>query len=228
MSTILAMETSLGECSVALWHEGGVAAEAVETTRNRQTEKLIPMVESVLIQSGCALKEITQWVTTAGPGSFTGIRIALAAARSFTLATGAPTLAVSTLELLAWQAYTALPASKEPIAVFINAYRGEVYTQIFTYEDKIRPLSEALALSPEDARLLAAQHHATLYAGDAATLVMEQEVTSALKLPSAASLAGYVALHSLNPEAYLPQPLYIRAPDAKVQETYLMALNAHP
>lgn len=221
MPTILALDTSLGECSVALWREGTVIAEEIELARNRQTSQLIPMVESVLQKAACHIQDVAQFVTTAGPGSFTGIRIGLSAARGFTLATSAPTLAVSTLELLAWQASEAKPAAA--YAAFINAYRGEIYTQIFTTKGRMTPLTEAIACTPEDAKKLIDPYASLTCAGDAVSLVTGVEAAAGAMLPSAAALARYAGLHSLNADDYLPQPLYIRAPDAKVQEAYLLA-----
>jgi tRNA threonylcarbamoyl adenosine modification protein YeaZ len=268
MPTILALETALGECSAALWKEDHVLAEVVETTRNRQTTRALPMVEEVLAQAGIPLAEVNQFVTTSGPGSFTGLRIGLAVMRAFTLATHKPTLAVSTLELLAWQGYE-LAAEKEnhtfctscvgvlpqtpplPSSLrfaetsraspcsgvyptlevrwvyfisVLNAYRGEVYLQVFRYENQMQPVTPPTALTVADAAAIIQKYAAQgLLIGDAIHLFADIAITKQEILPSAAALARYAGMHRLDAAAYPPQPLYIRAPDAKVQESYLLA-----
>jgi tRNA threonylcarbamoyl adenosine modification protein YeaZ len=203
---ILSFDTALGECSVALWKDGKIAAAKYETERNRQTSQLVPMIEAVMQESGVGFTDLSHIVTTSGPGSFTGIRIGLSVARGFTLACGVPSLAVSTLELLAWQA-TAIEKEK-PIAIAINAYRGEVYVQSFAYHGTLKPLCEAQAIPAEewDNAFPAATYH---------------RVTDTTHRPDAAALAEYVAHHSLSAAHYPPTPFYIRAPDAKIQTPLL-------
>lgn len=229
---ILALETSLGECSVALWKNGAVIAEEVEPARSRQTERIFPMIASVLKQAGLEIGDMGAFFTTSGPGSFTGIRIGLSAARGFTVATSIPTFAVSTLELLAWQAFLSLPRGEVDehrksgeglaIATLINAYRGEVYYQSFRYDEKMLPFCEAKSLTPEEA-LAKLPTTPLLLAGDAATLVTGKASHHEAEKPSAAALARYAGMHQLNAADYPPQPLYIRLPDAKPQADYALA-----
>lgn len=208
--SILAFDTSLGECSVSLWHKGGIVTTLYEKERNRQTQALMPMIESVLEQANVALHEIQSLVTTSGPGSFTGIRIGLAVARSLALALKIPAIAVGTLELLAWQAAKTNPGT---VVAVINAYRGEIYVQQFTctpHPSKkegtvmlLQPLTHVQAIPADqlDAYLPASPH----------IVIRDEEIK-----PDAAALAEYAALHSLSPSDYPPQPLYIRPPDAKL------------
>ncbi len=208
---VLAFDTSMGECSAALWHDGKIIATESEAERNRQTELLVPMIESVMKQAKVTLPETGLIVTTSGPGSFTGIRIGLAVARSLRLALHIPILAVSTLELLAWQAVR--PAKSGTILSAINAYRGEVYVQAFRYEGALKPLTLAQSLPHDQLEGFAAAYRPFIAAGDLEGVYSGAQ--GALR-PDAAALAEYAALHPLAIEDYPPQALYIRPPDAKL------------
>lgn len=217
---VLAFDTALGECSVAIWN-GGLLASEYELERNRQTSRLVPMIESVMQKASLSFADLGAVVTTSGPGSFTGIRIGLSVARGFSLASAVPCFAVSTLELLAWQAKER--ASHKTIATLINAYRGEVYYQTFRFEaEKLTPLTPAISILQEDVSS-ALPTESCFVVGDAAALASGQnhQIHADICSPDAVALAEYIALQSLNAAQYPPHPVYIRAPDAKIQTPLL-------
>jgi tRNA threonylcarbamoyladenosine biosynthesis protein TsaB len=215
---ILAFDTSLGECSVAVWAKGKLSAHLTEMDRNRQTERLVPMIESALMQAGVSIQKLGLIATTSGPGSFTGIRIGLATARALALATSIPVIAVNTLELVAWQGYEAATVKPATILSLLNAYRGEAYAQAFTYDSKLHPLITPCSLPLEELLPFAGHYAPFLPTGD-----VEGEFTAhpAARHPDAAALAHYAAAHSLSPEDYRPQAVYIRPPDAKLPTNLL-------
>jgi tRNA threonylcarbamoyl adenosine modification protein YeaZ len=143
--TILTFDTSLGECSAALWCDGKLAATQREERRNQQTQRIIPMIEAVLHDAGMALSAVEAMGITVGPGSFTGIRIGIAVARGIALARQIPLYGVSSLELLAWQGLRHFPQAKI-FQVAIQAYRGEVYWQSFHYHQKMQAMHPAQAV----------------------------------------------------------------------------------
>lgn len=236
---VLAFDTALGECSVAIWN-GRLLASEYESERNRQTSRLVPMIESVMQKASLSFADLGAVVTTSGPGSFTGIRIGLSVARGFSLASAVPCFAVSTLELLAWQAALKLysmssteqgearsvgcgEGSPNNIATLINAYRGEVYCQTFRFEaEKLTPLTPAISILQEDVPSTLPTE-SCLVVGDAAALASGQnhQIHADICSPDAAALAEYIALQSLNAAQYPPHPVYIRAPDAKIQTPLL-------
>jgi len=227
--SVLALETALSHCSVALWHKGSVIAAEKVTERNQQTHRLVPMIASVMGRAGLSFAALGSIATTLGPGSFSGIRIGLATARGLALASKKPVIACSSLELLAWQAYAAMPGHSGPVTVAINAYRQQVYAQNFQYDSAtgMIALSEAAAIDrsavsahfPTDSFLLAGDMQAEL----AAEAVSGQCISVAeAQSPDAAALAAYVALHAITPTPrHDLKPLYLRAPDAKPQSSLL-------
>ena len=156
----------------------------------------------------------------AGPGSFTGIRVGLAAARAFALAWGTPCHGVSSLSVLA---LAALVENRETIGAMpylaaIDASRGQVYAQLFRAAgDAPEALSEAVAVSPEDAAALAARHGCTVAAGSGAALVQEASgKTLATLAPEWTDAATAAHLSRLPGFALPPQAFYVRPHDARL------------
>ena len=143
---LLCLETSLGETGVAVTRGGRTLAFRHEAARNRQSAELVPMIESALAESGVAYGDLDALVCTSGPGSFTGIRTAIAVIRSLALALDLPVFSASTLQLLAFQAAEFVPAL--PITACINAFRQHVYLQPFSGQGD--PLAEAREVALDD------------------------------------------------------------------------------
>ncbi len=91
-----------------------------------QAERLIPMLEEVLAEGGLGWRDLKAIAVGTGPGNFTGVRIAVAAARGLALGLGIPAVGVTRLEALAH----GLP---RPVTVVEDARRGEIYVQVFTH-----------------------------------------------------------------------------------------------
>ena len=104
MTTILAIDCATGPCSVAIWKSGKIAAYAENIKPASQSAILMPMVENALKTSGIGYRELTAIACTVGPGSFTGIRVGLAAARGIAFASGVKELGFTTLEAMAYAA----------------------------------------------------------------------------------------------------------------------------
>src|SRR5437868_6719428 len=97
--TILVIETATAACSVALLDGKQVAAARHELVGRGHAERLVPMIGEVLAEAGCARAALIQ--VDCGPGSFTGIRVGLAAARALALAWGVPVAGYSAMALIA-------------------------------------------------------------------------------------------------------------------------------
>jgi tRNA threonylcarbamoyladenosine biosynthesis protein TsaB len=212
---ILALDTCLAACSVAVTRGGETLARASEPMVRGHQERLAPMTREVMAAAGLkrpglAFADLDRIGVTVGPGSFTGLRVGLAFAKGLALALGRPCVGVGTLEALA-----ASPARGPvtAVAAVIDSGRGRVYLQLF---------EGALALTSPDVLDLevAAARLVEVFAGRDVRLVG----------PGARLLAGVLPGARLDerpapgPEAVArlagaspvtpPRPLYLRPPDA--------------
>jgi tRNA threonylcarbamoyladenosine biosynthesis protein TsaB len=115
-----AFETSTEWCSVALWLDGEIAG-IEQAVGNRHSERVLPMLEKLFEMKGIAASGLDAVAFGAGPGSFTGLRIACGVAQGIALARGIPALGVSTLEALAEE------SGEERVFACLDARMGEVY-----------------------------------------------------------------------------------------------------
>ena len=124
MLPILAFDTSAAHCAAALLWPGGMILRD-EPMEKGQAERLVPMLEEVLAEAGLAWADLKALAVGTGPGNFTGVRIAVAAARGLALGLGIPAVGVTRLEALAH-------GLTRPVVVIEDARRGQVYVQVFT------------------------------------------------------------------------------------------------
>ncbi len=129
MTTILAIDSATGPCSVALWKDARITAYLENLKPSSQSATLMPMIEEALKQSGTQYSDLSHVAATIGPGSFTGIRIGLAAARGIAFAAHTKTLGFTTLEVMAFAART--QGREVFIVAILNAGKGEYYYQLF-------------------------------------------------------------------------------------------------
>ena len=125
---LLAFETSSRTGSVALHLDGAVRQEMIATPRE-QTEQLLPLTAGLLKGAGLAIRDLDAIAFGRGPGSFTGLRIAAAAAQGLGLATGLPLLPVSSLAATAQGLWRTRGSSNTLVCV--DARMGEVYWAAF-------------------------------------------------------------------------------------------------
>src|SRR4029077_8176249 len=126
---VLAIDTALAACAAAVLETGHgiIAAETLPMVRGH-AEALIPLIARVMKQSNVAFRDLDRIAVTTGPGSFTGVRVGLAAARGFAVATGVPVVGVSTLAVFAAPHLAA--NGKTPVIAAIDARHEHVYLQI--------------------------------------------------------------------------------------------------
>lgn len=141
---ILALDSTAQVGSVALCEDETLIAEYTINTGNTHSETLLPMVESVLKIAGYTVDDVDLFVCTAGPGSFTGVRIGAATVKGMAFGKGKPCLGASTLESLALNG-VALDGILCPA---MNARRQQVYNALFDGNgQKIERLCEDRALA---------------------------------------------------------------------------------
>lgn len=120
---ILAIDTSAAQCAVALSGEGLALARCRPMARGH-AEELFPMIESLLAEAGASYGDVARVAVCTGPGSFTGVRIGVAAARGLALALGVPAIGVSRFEALAAEV-------GGPVAVALAGPQETVFLQLF-------------------------------------------------------------------------------------------------
>lgn len=125
---LLAFDTSTDACSCAVYVDGTVA-ERHELAPRRHAQLLLGMIEQTLAESGMALSSLDAIAFGRGPGSFTGVRIAAAAAQALALAVELPVVPVSSLAALAQSVHTENGASR--IAAAFDARMNEVYWGVY-------------------------------------------------------------------------------------------------
>lgn len=181
---ILAMDTSAGACSAAVWNDGNITQRLVELERGH-AERLIPLVLATMADAGFGFDRIDLLAVTVGPGAFTGLRVGLAAARGMALAAGLPCMGVTTLEAIA-SAVDHREAAGRLLLVTLDTKRGDVYAQAF---DAGEPASALTAVDPHGlARQIGLRP--VLLAGDAAARVMPVLAEAGVDA-SAAAVPGY-------------------------------------
>lgn len=231
---ILALDTSLKACAVALVDcaTGKTLADESAAMARGHAEALMPMVSRAMASSGLKFPEIDRIAVTVGPGTFTGIRVGLSAARGLALAAGKPLIGIGTLEAHGAALAASTHAPEGPFAIALDARRGEVYAQAFDAAG--RALAEPRALCPKDA----AQHLdgmvSSLHGSGAALVDKAGETIGLAALPTHDLPPGpdgpvIARLAATRPVAKEPvSPLYLRAPDAKPQPGALPRRRAVP
>lgn len=200
-SLTLVIDTATPACSVALLAGGAAVAEAHELVGRGHAERLLPMIHSLL-----AGRRPDAILVDCGPGSFTGVRVGLAAAQGLRIGWEVPLSGYSSMALLA------AAAAREPggaIGVALHGGHGQIFVQGFA-DDLLRPLDPLASLLPAEAA--AALQAQVVIGSGAATLVAARGWGEAREaLPRAAD----ARLLPAPLRALPPKPIYGRAPDAR-------------
>src|ERR1051325_11249058 len=218
---VLAIDTALEACSVALLDTARAEASVHESLpmQRGHAEALMPLVARVLERARIGVDSVDRIAVTTGPGSFTGLRVGISAARGIALAVGKPAIGLTTLA--AYAAPFIAADDTLPVVVAIDARHDNVYLQVFgpggrtIVTPRILPLREALRISSTGAPRVtgtAAGKLADLWPpGERAPTRVEQR--SAPDITWVGRL-GAVATDPKTP----PKPVYLRAPDAHPQD----------
>lgn len=223
---ILALDSALSSCSAAVVKDGEILSEIFEMRLRGQAERLVPMCQEACLKAGLSFAELDAIAVTCGPGTFTGVRIGLAAAKGLALALDVPLVGISTLEVTARNmARNAFRDMAEcQIAVAHDARRSEVYFQLFDLKnDHVIAASQPLAVPLCDM----GQHlddRVTAVVGTGAGLVkscLPDKVTARLNFPemvmeSNGGTVGRIACDRIASGDQIEEvvPLYLRPPDA--------------
>jgi tRNA threonylcarbamoyl adenosine modification protein YeaZ len=193
---LLAIDTAAPRLQLALLI-GESTDTLIEDMAQGQAERLIPAIDEMLARNAITYADLRRIAVTTGPGSFTGLRIGLSAARGFGLALNIPVVGVPSLLALS------LAAQCTQVAVLLDARRDEAYFQVFSGpgipvgHPELLPIAEARRQVPVGADLITSP------------------------FVDIAALARFAA--AIDPSAYPPDAAYIRDADAKAQEKFRVA-----
>jgi tRNA threonylcarbamoyladenosine biosynthesis protein TsaB len=194
---------------------GRLAAARIEAMERGQAEALLPMIDEVVRAAGLRFAELDLIAVTVGPGSFTGLRIGIAAARGLALASGLPCIGIGSFDAVA-AGVAAEERQGRPLAVALESKRAELFLRCFAADGA--PLGPAFMAAPQDAAAALPPGPIRL-AGDAAWrlapfLAERAEIAGGPALPALDDVAR-LALASWRPgeRPSLPRPFYLRAPD---------------
>ena len=215
---ILAIDTALDACAAAVLDTGTAKLIAMESQAMKRghAEALMPLIARVMKESGLPFAALDRVAVTTGPGSFTGLRVGLSAARGIGLAAAKPVVGLTTLS--AYAAPIVSEGGEEPVISAIDARHDQVYFQVVAgnggslVRPKVAPIAEALE---------AARFGAPHLVGNAANILAERwpaDAPSPIKVdPLPAPDINWVAWlgAAVNPATALARPFYLRAPDAK-------------
>lgn len=170
---LLALETATDVCGAALHDGRRVVADAAVRLPRSHAARLVPMVEGLLAHVGAEAADLDAVAVSAGPGSYTGLRIGASTAKGLAWAAGAALVAVPSLEAMARAAWPA--AGFDPILAAFPSRRGEVYAARFRpAADGLVPLGEPTALTLAEAESWApSDDEALTLVGPAAGAVAE-------------------------------------------------------
>lgn len=227
--TILALDTAGSMCAAALYdpQTRQVLAEVSHDIGKGHAEVLMDYIAQCFDAAKIARSDITRIAVNVGPGSFTGVRVGVSAARGFGLALACPVIGVTGFEAMRVEA-NALSAS-QPVLVALSAYRGDIYAQGFAANGE--PSTNPIAGS--DAELLtvlaALGADYALY-GSAAEQLNTVEALSRLIIGTAnhATIGTFARIAAQREAGAAPEPLYMRGPDVKPQTGFALARRQTP
>ena len=215
---ILAIDTALDACAAGILdtEAGKLIARESQAMKRGHAEALMPLIARVMKQSGVAFAALDRIAVTTGPGSFTGLRVGLSAARGIALAASKPAVGVTTLT--AYAAPVVSESGEQPVISAIDARHDHVYFQVVSGNGssliwpRVAPIEEALAASRFGAPHLV---------GNAAGILADRWPADApppfkVDAQPAPDIAwvGWLGA-AVSPDTAPARPYYLRAPDAK-------------
>lgn len=224
---LLAIDCAASLCAASVY-DAGVGKELGRSVRDLgkgHAEHLMAVIDEALAQAGKSYADLGRIAVSTGPGSFTGVRVGVSAARGFSLALKIPAVGVTTLEVLAQETRDAL--GPRPVFAALDAGRAEIHAAL--YDESGTVLREPAVLTLEEAATIAASGAVAL-AGTAARLVADAVVVDKVfqfgPMLATADIGTYARLAAGKEPGERPKPVYLRAPDAKPQAGFVLPREA--
>lgn len=222
---VIAIETATMAGSIAIVDNARVISEITLNVRATHSEKLMAAIDRLLCDSGLAIDDMNGVAVSIGPGSFTGLRIGLSAAKGLSYASGKPLIGIPTLNALALN----MAFSSYLICPIQDARKGEVYTSLYRPGDNSpEKITDDIAVTPE--ALAGMITEKTIFLGDGVNRYREllmaklgelyNEAPLPLQLPRASNVA-FLALNRLKKgdtdDPFTMIPRYIRKSEAEIR-----------
>ncbi len=168
---ILAFDSTATTASVAITEDSRLLGEVTLNNGNTHSETLLPMAEALLGMLRLTVRDIDLFACSAGPGSFTGVRIGAATVKGMAFGTKKPCVGVSTLEALAYN----MRGHRGIVCPVMNARRSQVYTAIFESDgENVKRLSEDMAIGADELDEMLSSYDADVYlVGDGIDVALE-------------------------------------------------------
>ena len=211
---LLAIDTSANLCAACIYDGGGERGRAVLDLGKGHAEHLMSVIDTALEEAGTAYGDLDAIAVSVGPGSFTGVRVGVAAARGLALALKVPTVGITTLEAIAEECRIADP--DRPIVSRIDAGRGQAYVAAFAADGT--PTLDPAAVDVDEAEALIRETGADTLVAEGKTADIGTYARVAIK-----RLAQDAQTASLP-----PRPLYLRDADAKPQGAFALPRKDAP
>ena len=222
MPKSLAIETSGRIGSVALALEGRVIAESEFPHGLKHAAGIVPMIDSLCRQQGWSAKDFQEIYVSAGPGSFTGLRIGITLAKTLAFATGAKIVAVPSVRVLVENA----PAEAQHVIIVLDAKREQIFTARFQREGDcwleretahLDSLAAMLARSPRPVYLLGEgiPYHQKFIPPDDESVKTTGQATWQARASVVAKIGTEMARAGEFADPYQLTPIYIRVPGAE-------------
>lgn len=195
MTILLAIDTATTACSVALSIDGDIRQQWVATPREH-TRLVLPMVDALLAQAGVALGRVDAIAFTAGPGSFTGLRIGFGVVQGLAFGADLPVVPVSTLAVLARAAATRYGLRNALVVPALDARMGEVYWGVYRVGEEALETVRGDAVDAPSAVAAGVGHAVDVGVGDGwgpLSGVLGGALIDASLTPDAASTAALAA-----------------------------------
>ncbi|MGB8605030.1 tRNA (adenosine(37)-N6)-threonylcarbamoyltransferase complex dimerization subunit type 1 TsaB [Bradyrhizobium sp.] len=227
---ILAIDTALDACAAGVLDTdtGTLIAQESQAMKRGHAEALMPLIARVIQESGVTFAGLDRIAVTTGPGSFTGLRVGLSAARGIALAANKPVVGLTTLT--AYAAPIVSQNGEQAVISAIDARHDQVYFQVVAgngsalVQPRVAPIEEALDVSRFGAMHLV---------GNAAGILAERWTADApppisVDAQPAPDIAWVAWLGAaVSPDTAPARPFYLRAPDAKLPNDPLQRASQH-
>ncbi|GAA2826953.1 tRNA threonylcarbamoyl adenosine modification protein YeaZ [Aminobacter aminovorans] len=220
---LLAIDCAASLCAASVYDVGAgrELGRSVRDLGKGHAEHLMGVIDEALAQAGKSYADLARIAVSTGPGSFTGVRVAVSAARGFSLALKVPAVGVTTLEALAAETRQALGPRK--VLAALDAGRAELHAAV--YDEDGRAIRQPAVLTPDEAAAIAASETIAL-AGTAAQLIAGAatgKVFAFGPLSATADIRTYARIAAGKAgDGERPKPIYLRAPDAKPQAGFVL------
>jgi tRNA threonylcarbamoyladenosine biosynthesis protein TsaB len=223
---VLAIDTALAVCATMVLdtaRPGLRAQQSIPMVRGH-AETLMPLIARVMDAAELEFSELDRIAVTTGPGSFTGLRVGIAAARGIALAAGKPSIGISTLS--AFAAPLIAKDDRSPVVAAIDARHDQVYLQVFgvggrtVVLPRVAPLQEAVRAAMGLGRVRVVGSAAKFFAAawptdEPAPLLVEEQTAPEIEW------VARLGVSAASPAP--PKPLYLRAADAQPQDAARLA-----